>query len=182
MPRLRPWERIVLTAIAAALLTWWGHNRVTWWTPVGGDIAHVVRGAASVNETLLIPPQAYRNQPLTPAQLHRSLHRALRDLGTYFTGRELRFWRQTARASLDPQNLRHGRLMWPKLLPSIDWIHLSELNILPGSRTATATLTKETRNRLGIINRVDETYHLVDTKWGWRVDRWDMHFEPGYGP
>jgi hypothetical protein len=171
-----------LTVIVAHRLTWWGHNRVTWWTPAGQDIARVVTGAASVNEMLLIPPQAYRIRPLTPAQLHQSLRRAQRYLTAYFTGKELRFWEKTARASLDPGNLHHGTLMWPKLLPIIDWIHLNELNILPGSTTATATLSKETRNGLGVINRSDETFHLVDTKAGWRIDGWDTQFEPGYGP
>lgn len=178
---MRPWERVALATIAAILLTWWGHNRVTWWTPAGQAIAHQVRGAANVTETLLIPPEAYRNQRVTAAELSQQSRRAQQVLATYFTGKQLRFWRKTARAALDPKNFRHGKSMDWKLLPYVDWVHLNQLDLLPGSTTATATLTREVHNSAG-INREDETYHLVDTKAGWRIDGWTMHLEPGYGP
>ena len=73
-----------------------------------------------------------------------------------------------------------GPIRWDPVY--VHWIHLNELDLLPGSSTATATLSKEVGSRDGVVNRMDETYHLVDTRAGWRIDGWNGHYEPGYGP
>jgi hypothetical protein len=182
-------RRLMVTLIAALVLGWtgwWGFKHVMWWTPAGHDIAQVVRGAAGVNETLLIPPQAYRNVPITAAEMSTLSRTAQRKLANYYTGDLLRGWREIAKRTLNPKDLHWGKTSAWMTQWRVDWIHLGELTLLPGSATATATATAtasmEVRSNAGDINRMDYTFHLVDSRVGWRVDREESEFQPGYGP
>ena len=79
-------RRIIIATIAAPVLAWtvwWGFKHLMWWTPTGHKIAHVVQGAASVNEALLTPPQAYRNVPITAAEMSALSRAAQRKLADY---------------------------------------------------------------------------------------------------
>jgi hypothetical protein len=163
-----------------AWAAWWGFQRVAWWTPAGHDIARAVRGAIGVNENLLTPPQAYHNVPITPVQLSALSRRAQATLASYYTGQSLHEWRDIARRTLSPQNFHHGTSGQWFTHWRIDWIHLGTLTLWPGGATATAS--EEERSNGNIVDRGDYTFHLVHTSAGWRVDGWDFHFEPGYGP
>lgn len=182
-------QRVFTTVMAAAVLAgivawagWWGYKHVIWWTPAGHEIAGVVQGAAAVNENLLTPPQARRNVPITPAAMAALSRTAQQRLDGYYTGPLLASWRAIARRTLDPRQLHGGKdsawMTWWR----VDWVHLGELTLLPASSTATGTGTAEFRSNAGAINRVDYTWHLVDTRAGWRIAREDLAFEPGYGP
>jgi hypothetical protein len=54
--------------------------------------------------------------------------------------------------------------------------------LLPGSETATATVSVEVRSKLGDISRMDYLVHPVHRLAGWRVDREDTKFQPGFEP
>jgi len=62
----------------------------------------------------------------------------------------------------------------------VNWVHLGELTLLPGSATATATV--EVRSNAGVIGRMDDTWHVVHTRAGWRIDREKSEFQVGFGP
>jgi hypothetical protein len=64
----------------------------------------------------------------------------------------------------------------------VDWVHLGELSLLPGSATAAATASMEVRSNKGYISRMDYTFHLAHTTIGWRIDQEQSEFELGYGP
>lgn len=174
---------LIVASIAALLLIWvgWrGHKQVMWQTPTGRGVAQIIHGAASVNETLLTPPQAYRNIPITAAEmsvLSRTAHRKLAD---YYTGAPLKNWRQTARRALNPADLHYGKTSAWMMPWRMDWFHLGELALLP--RSATATASAQFRSNTGVLNRLDYTFHLVKTAAGWRVDDDQFRFESGSGP
>jgi hypothetical protein len=46
----------------------------------------------------------------------------------------------------------------------------------------TATGSAEFGSNGEIINRVSYTWHLVDTRAGWRIDQEEWAFQSGYGP
>jgi hypothetical protein len=178
-------RRLILAVIAALVLAWavwWGLQRVMWWTPTGHDIAHVVRGAVAVNETLLTPPEAYRNVPITSTKMAALSRTAQSKLASYYVGEPLTNWRDTARQTLNPRDLHWGKTAAWMTQWRVDWIHLGELSLLPGSETARATSSAEFRSNGGAINRLDYAYHLVYSRSGWRIDREEWAFQPGYGP
>ncbi|HEX6506919.1 MAG TPA: hypothetical protein VF221_04735, partial [Chloroflexota bacterium] len=170
--------RVISAFIAAGVLAWvgwWAFKHVLWWTPAGQDIAYVVRGAAGVNETVLTLPQSYRRAPITSTEMSRLSRMAQTKLADYYTGSPLKFWRETAKRTLSVKNAGLWTIQW-----RVDWVHLGELTLLPGSATATASA--EVRSDRGTINRMDYRFRLVDTRAGWRVDQEDFNFQPGYGP
>jgi hypothetical protein len=178
-------RRLIVASIAALVVAWtgwWGVKHVMWWTPAGHDIARAVRGAASVNEVLLTPPQAYRNVPMTAAQMSRLSQIAQRKLADYYVGNPLMNWREIATRTLDPKDLHWGKTTAWMTWWRVDWVHLGELTLLPGSGTATATASAEFRSNGGALNRLDYTFHLVDTAAGWRINQEQSQFEVGYGP
>jgi hypothetical protein len=152
-----------------------------WQTPTGRHIAAIVRGAVSVNETILARPQTYRNTPVTAAEMNRFLHRAQRRLADYFTGSELASWRKVAASTFSTRDLRSDSDSPWAVYWKVDWVHLGGLTLFPGRLTATAAASAEYANDL-TLNRLDYTLHLQRTPIGWRVDRMDSQFEPGYGP
>jgi len=172
----------LITALVLGWTGWWGFKHVMWWTPAGHDIAEVVRGAASVNEALLTPPQAYRNLPITAAEMSMLSRIAQRKLADYYTGRLLMSWRAIAKRTLDPKDLHWGKTTAWMTQWRVDWVHLGELTLLPGSATATATASMEVRSNAGSNNRMDYMFHLVDSRGGWRIDREESEFQLGYGP
>jgi hypothetical protein len=176
-------RRILLVVIVAPMLVWigwWGFKHAAWWTPAGRDIAHVVRGAASVNASLLTPPQAYKNVPITAAEMSRLSRMAQRKLGDYYTGALLSGWRNTAERTLNAKDLHHGKNSDWITHWRVAWVHLGELTLLPGNADVTASV--EYQSNGGAVNRVDDTFHLVDTRQGWRIDLEGSQFENGYGP
>jgi hypothetical protein len=178
-------RRIIPALIAVPLFAWtawWGYKHVMWWTPAGQEIARVVRGAAGVNENLLTPPQAYRNVPITAAQMSALSAEAQSKLAGYYAGPELSGWRSIARRTLDPKSLHSGKTDAWMLHWQVDWVRLGELTLFPWSATATATASVQYSSSRGAINRLSYTWHLVDTRAGWRTDREESAFEPGYGP
>ncbi|HLJ68918.1 MAG TPA: hypothetical protein VKX16_16315 [Chloroflexota bacterium] len=183
--RLRPAQRIVISVLAVPILGWtalWGSKHVGWWTPAGHDIARVVRGAASINEDLLTPPQAYRNVPITAAQMSALSRVAQRKLADYYTGPSLSGRRDVAARTLNPRLLHGGNTSDWMTHWRVDWVHLGELTLLPGSSTATATGSAEYWSNGGVLNRLDYTWHLLHTTAGWRVSREESEFQLGYGP
>ncbi len=105
-------RRIILAMIAAPVLAWtvwWGFKHVMWWTPTGHDIAQVVRPAAGVNWALLTPPQAYRNVPITAAEMSALSRAAQRKLADYYIGPLLTGWRTLAGQTLNAKDLRGGK-------------------------------------------------------------------------
>lgn len=182
----RPASRTValfIVAVITVLVLAWAARReskhVMWSTPAGHQIAHVVRGAAGVNEELLTPPQAYRNTPVTAAKMDVLSHAAHRRLADYYTGPLLARWRSIAAQALDASHLHGGKTSaW--ISPwRIDWVHLGELTLSP--RSATATATEEAKSD-GVINRVNYTWKLVRTRIGWRINQEDWTFPSGSGP
>src|SRR5947199_9345155 len=94
---VRLWMVVALISVPVlAWAAWWGSKHVMWWTPAGQHIGRVVREAASVNEDLLTPPQAYRNTRITPGELAALSHTAQRKLGGYYTGAALAKGRDVA--------------------------------------------------------------------------------------
>ena len=174
---------VIVASIAALVLGWagwWGVKHVMWWTPAGHDIARAMRGAVGVNETLLTPPQAYRNVRITAAEMSRRSQIAQRKLADYYTGSPLTSWREIARRTLNPKDLHWGKTTAWMTWWRVDWVHLGELTLLP--RSAAATASVEVRSNAGAINRMDYTFHLVDSRVGWRIDREESEFQLGYGP
>jgi hypothetical protein len=171
---------VVLALLVAGWGGWWGFKHLAWWTPAGHDIARAVRGAISANETLLTPPQAYRNVPITAAEMARLSRRAQRTLADYYTGDPLSKWQAVAIDVLNPKDLHRGKTDAWMTNWRVDWIHLNELTLLPGHVTATASA--EVRSNGGAINRLDYTFGLVQTRAGWRIDRETSAFELGYEP
>jgi hypothetical protein len=151
-----------------------------WLTPAGSNIAQVVDGAVVVNETLLTPPQAYRNVRITKTQMSGLAHSAQLKLAEFYVGDRLTYWRDIARQTLNANELLWGKTTAWMTWWRVDWVHLGELTLLPGS--ATATVSAEFRSNRDAINRVNYTYHLVPSKAGWRIDREDWEFQPGFGP
>ena len=177
--------RIIVALISVPILawaTWWGVKHVMWWTPAGREIAQVVRGTAGVDEGLLTPPQAYANVPVTAAQMSALFRAAQRKLADYYTGPALSGWRQDAARTLNPKYLHWGKTTAWMTHWRVDWVHLGELTLLPGSATATATGSSEYRSNGGAVNRLDYTWNLVHTHTGWRVDQQESEFQLGYGP
>ena len=175
--------RIILAVIAAPVLAWtvwWGFKHVMWWTPTGHDIAQVVTKAAGVNEALLTPPQAYRSVPITAAEMSELSRAAQRKLPDYYTGPLLTGWRTLASQTLNAKDLHGGKTSAWMTRWRVDWVHLGELTLLPGSATATAAV--QFRSNAGAINRVDDSWHVVQTRAGWRIDREKSEFQPGFGP
>jgi hypothetical protein len=168
----------MLVAVMAA--GWWGLKRAMWYTPTGHEITRVVRGAVSVNEDLLTPPQAYRNVRITPREMARLSERAQRTLADYYTGSPLQSWKAIARRVLSPEDLHHGKTSAWMTAWRVDWIHLGELTL--GPRRATATASAELRSNGGAVDRLDYTYDLVKTGAGWRINAEDFQFEGGSGP
>jgi hypothetical protein len=182
-PALR--HRWLYFTIAVPFLVWagwWAIERVMWLTPDGQAMANVVRSAIAVNQTLLTPPQAYRNVPISAAEMTRLARHAQSELADYFVGARLQFWRDTAKRALNPRDLHWGKTSAWMSWGRIDWIHLGALSYLPGSSTATARASAEFRSNGGDISRADYTYGLVRTAAGWRIDREQSDYEPGYGP
>lgn len=167
-------------AVVLSWAGWWGLKHVMWWTPAGQHIAQVVRGAIGIDETLLTPPQAYRNVPITAVEMSRLSRIAQRNLADYYNGLLLDNWRQTAKRTLSPRDLRRGKTTAWMTNWHVDWVHLNELTLYPGSATATASA--EFRSNAGALNRMDYTFHLVDTNAGWRIDREESEFQIGWGP
>jgi hypothetical protein len=97
-----------------------------WWTPAGHDIARALRGAVGVNETLLTPPQAYRNVRITAAEMSRRSQIAQRKLADYYTGSPLTSWREIARRTLNPKDLHWGTTTAWMTWWRVDWVHLGE--------------------------------------------------------
>jgi hypothetical protein len=153
-----------------------------WWTPTGHDIAHVVRGAVAVNETVLTPPEAYRNVRVTTMQMSVLTRTAQGTLADYYVGKLLTNWRDIAHRTLNLRDLHWGKTAAWMTQWRVDWIRLGELNLLPGSATARATASAEFQSNRGAINRLDYTYHLVRSQVGWRIDQEESNFQPGYGP
>ena len=179
----RTTRRVMLALVAALVLGWtgwWGYKHVMWWTPAGHEIARVVQGTVGVNETLLTPPQAYRNRRITAAEMSALLRAAQGKLADYYTGSLLRGQRQIAAMTLKPKDLHWGKTNAWMTWGRVDWVHLGELTMFPGSARATASA--EVRSNMGYIDRMDYTFHLVDTSSGWRIDREESEYQPGYGP
>lgn len=176
-------KRCFIAVIAAAVLAWagwWAVKHVLWFTPAGTDIAHVVGGAVAVNETLLTPPQAYRNIRITEPQMSMLSRTAQQKLADFYIGGPLKQWRDIARLTLNAKDLHWGKTTAWMTWWRVEWVHLGELTLLPGS--ATATVSAEFRSNGGATNRVNYTYHLVHSKIGWRINREDWEFQPGDGP
>jgi hypothetical protein len=172
---------VAVTAVAIVFWAgWWGFKHVMWLTPAGSNIAQVVDGAVVVNETLLTPPQAYRNVRITKTQMSGLAHSAQLKLAEFYVGDRLTYWRDIARQTLNANELLWGKTTAWMTWWRVDWVHLGELTLLPGS--ATATVSAEFRSNRDAINRVNYTYHLVPSKAGWRIDREDWEFQPGFGP
>lgn len=105
---------------------------------------------------------------------------AQRKLAAYYTGRLLTGWRETARRTLNAKGLYLGKTSAWVTYWRVDWVHLGELTLLPGSATAGASV--ELRSNTGDISHIDDTFHLVDLKVGRRMEREESEFQPGYGP
>lgn len=173
-----------MVALVAALGAAWLSERPSpsnpWTTPTGRNIAQVVRGAATVDETLLTPPQAYRNVRITAAEMSRLSRMAQRNLAKYYIDRPLANYRVIARGELNAKDLHWGKtgawMSWWR----VDWVHLGELVVRRGSATATGSM--EARSNRGVINRVQYTWYLLHLRSGWRIDRETWEFVPGYGP
>lgn len=171
---------IVVATLILGWTGWWGVKHIAWWTPAGHDIAGVVRGVIGVNETPLTPPQAYRNIPITAAEMSALSHMAQSKLADYYTGPSLSNWRNIAKQVLNPKDLHGGKTdLWMSHW-RVTWVHLDQLTLLPGSADATASA--EFQSNLGSVNRIDYSCHLVHTSAGWRVDREQSEFQLGYGP
>jgi len=176
-------RQILVALMATSVLAWtawWGFKHMVWWTLTGREIAQIVRAATRVNETLLTPPQAYRNVPITAAEMAALSRAAQRKLADYYTGPPPTVWRAVASRTLNAKDLHRGKTSAWMTWWRVDWVHLGELTLLPASATVTAAV--EVRSNAGVVDRVDYTWHLVPTRVGWRIDREDFEFEPGYGP
>jgi hypothetical protein len=178
------WRRasawILLTSGLVLAVVWWNARHTSWLSADGRAIALVVGRDMTVNETVLAPPQAHRNVPITQAEMRLLAARVSERLATIYTGAALSQWRGIAGRVLGTRDMHGGKTSAWLTQWRVDWVDLHDLSV--DGRSATATGSMQVHSNGGVVDRIDSTVHLRRTTHGWRVTRDTSTFEPGYGP
>lgn len=166
---MTPSRWLILAALVLALAvpsTVWTYHRVLWFTPDGHAIAKTAAAAIYADYAFDPPPPHYPHGHIPPAVLTRLRATAYAVARRNFTGTLLQDWLQIYRRQISNGNYGSQYLSPCHVVAE----HGDQISWRLTSADATAVSVVVCAN--GLRNTTEESFHLIRTSDGWKIDGW----------